>query len=164
MQRSSFRLSRPLKGTVYLAFGALLLTGAGWMLAQTHLEEEGWETIPRLLLKVHGGAAMLALLLLGALTLHVKRGWLANRNRLSGAVLVAVNVFLVVSGYGLYYASDEALRAWLSRWHAWIGLGIFILLPAHVIAGHWIRRRLHERKAAQLPQVEPQPLTARHLP
>ncbi len=149
---------------MYLAFGALLLTGAGWMLAQTHLEEAGWEKITRLLLKVHGGAAMLALLLLGALSLHVKRGWPANRNRLSGAVLVAVNAFLVVSGYGLYYASGEALRAWLSRWHAWIGLGIFILLPAHVIAGHWIRRRLHERKSAQLPQVEPQPLTARHLP
>jgi hypothetical protein len=164
MQRSSFRLSRPFKAAVYLAFGVLLLTGAGWMLAQRHLEEEGWEKIPRLLLKIHGAAAMLALLLLGALTLHIKRGWLANRNRLSGALLVAVNVFLIVSGYGLYYASDDTLREWLSRWHAWIGLGIFVLLPAHVIAGRWIMRRLHEQKLAQLPQAEPQPLAARHLP
>src|SRR5690349_18519815 len=116
MQRSSFRLSWPLQGTVYFVFGVLLITGAGWMYAQPRVEEEGWEKIPRLLLKVHGGAAMIGLFLLGALTLHIKRGWLAKRNRLSGVVLIAANAFLIVSGYGLYYASDEALREWFSHW------------------------------------------------
>jgi hypothetical protein len=163
MQRSSFRLSRPLKAVVYLVFLALLVTGAGWMLAQPHLEEEGWEKLPRLLLKIHGGAAMLALLLLGALSLHVKRGWRADKNRLSGAILVAANAFLIVSGYGLYYASSDALRDWLNRWHAWIGLGLGVLIPAHVVAGRVIMRRLHRHKLAQLAAPHA-PVAKRHLP
>ncbi|MEO8350491.1 MAG: hypothetical protein ABI680_02100 [Chthoniobacteraceae bacterium] len=147
MQRSTIRLSRPLQAAVYVTFGALLLTGVGWMLAQNHLDEEVWEKIPRWLLKIHGGAAMAALLVLGALTLHVKRGWKAGKNRLSGALLIALNAFLIVTGYGLYYAGGEEMRAWLSRWHTWIGVGTFVLLPAHVVAGRLIIRRLHRRKA-----------------
>ena len=146
MQRSSFRLSRPLKAVVYLSFGLLVLTGACWMYAQGRLEDEGWETIPRLLMKIHGGAAMLALLVLGALTAHIRRGWKADKNRLSGVVLIAVNAFLIVTGYGLYYAGSESLREWLSRWHGWIGLVSGVLLPAHVIAGRLIIRALHRQR------------------
>ena len=146
MQRSSFRLNRPFKALVYLSFALLLLTGAWWMVAQGRLADEGWETLPRLLMKIHGAAAMLALLILGALTAHIRRGWKANANRLSGALLVAVNVFLIVTGYGLYYAGGEALREWLSRWHAWIGLVSGVLLPAHIVAGRLILRALHRRR------------------
>jgi hypothetical protein len=143
MQRSSFRLSRPLKAVVYLSFGVLLLTGAAWMYAQGRLEDEGWQTTPRLLMKIHGGAAMLGLLVLGALTAHVKRGWKADKNRSSGVALLAVLAFLVGSGYGLYYAGGESLRDWLSRWHTWIGLSLGAMLPIHVIAGKIILRRAH---------------------
>lgn len=151
MQRSTFRLSRPFKALVYLAFGLLILTGAGWMYAQGRLEDEGWQTIPRQLMKAHGAVAMLALLVTGALTPHVKRGWKANRNRLSGAILVATLVFLIVTGYGLYYTGDEALREWCSHWHAWIGLGLGAILPAHVIAGRWIMRALHRQRHPEAP-------------
>jgi hypothetical protein len=146
MQRSTFRLSRRLQTVVYLSFATLLLTGAAWMYAQGRLEDEGWETIPRLLMKTHGGAAMIALLVIGALAPHVKRAWKADRNRLSGAVLLGVNAFLIITGYGLYYAGGEQLRAWLSRWHAWIGLAVGLLLPAHVIAGRLIIRAAHRRR------------------
>lgn len=89
---------------------------------------------------------MLALLVLGALKSHIARAWKAGMNRLSGAFLIAVNGFLIVTGYGLYYSGSEELRAWLSRWHAWIGLGIFVVLPAHAIAGRLIIHRRHARK------------------
>ena len=146
MQRSSFRLNRPFKAAVYLSFAALLASGALWMYAQGRLEDQGWETLPRLLMKIHGGAAMLALVVLGALTVHIRRGWKADKNRLSGALLIAVNAFLILTGYGLYYAGGEALREWLSRWHAWIGLGSGVLLPVHVIAGRFVIRALHRRR------------------
>ncbi|MEP6669752.1 MAG: hypothetical protein ABJF10_11400 [Chthoniobacter sp.] len=149
MQRSSFRLSRPLKAVVYLAFGVLLLTGAALMFPELLPDNPRWEKIPALSRKVHGGAAMIALLVLGALTAHVKRGWKAAKNRLSGSLLLALNAFLVATGYGLYYAADEDFRAWLIRWHGWIGLGTLVLLPAHVIAGRIIIRHLHEQKMRQ---------------
>ncbi len=148
MKRSTFHLSRPFQAAVYVSFGVLLLTGAGWMFAQTRLEDQAWERLPRLLLRIHGGAAMAALLVLGALATHIRRGWTADKNRLSGALLIALNAFLIATGYGLYYAGDEAFREWLSRWHAWIGVGTFIVLPAHVIAGRVIISRLHARKLA----------------
>lgn len=155
MQRSTFRLSRSLQAVVYLGFGVLIITGAAWMYAQGRLEDEGWEAMPRLLMKIHGGAAMVALLVLGALTAHVKRGWKAGVNRLSGVVLLAANAFLIGSGYGLYYAGGEQLRAWLSRWHSWIGLGLGALIPAHVIAGRLIVRALHRRRHPELPTRQP---------
>ena len=150
MQRSTFRLNRPFKALVYLSFGVLLLTGAWWMYEQSHLDDLYLVTLPRLLMKIHGGAAMLALLVLGALTVHIRRGWKAHKNRLSGALLMAVNVFLIVTGYGLYYAGGEALREWLSRWHAWLGLASGVLLPAHVLAGRLIIRALHRRRHPDL--------------
>lgn len=155
MQRSTFHLSRPFQAAVYVSFGVLLLTGAGWMLAQPRLEEPAWEEIPRLLMKVHGGAAMAALLVLGALLTHIRRGWNADKNRLTGALLIALNAFLILTGYGLYYAGGETLRNWLSRWHAWVGLGTFLLLPAHVIAGRVIIRRLHRLRQPAAPAHSP---------
>ena len=153
MRRSTFRLNRPFKAAVYLSFGLLLLTGAWWMYEQARLDDLHWVTLPRLLMKIHGGAAMLALVVLGALTAHIRRGWKADKNRLSGALLIAVNVFLIVTGYGLYYAGGEALREWLSRWHAWIGLVSGVLLPAHVIAGRLILRALHRRRHPEPPSA-----------
>ncbi len=92
---------------------------------------------------------MAALLVLGALGSHIRRGWSADKNRLSGGLLIAANAFLIVTGYGLYYAGGEGLREWLSRWHGWVGLGVFLLLLAHVVAGRSIIRRLHARKLAE---------------
>lgn len=149
MQRSSFRLSRPLKAVVYLAFGVLVLTGAVLMFPDYLPTSDTWEKFPALSRKIHGGAAMLTLLVLGALTAHVKRGWKAAQNRLSGVVLLALNGFLIATGYGLYYAAEEDFRTWLIRWHGWIGLGTVVLLPAHVVAGRIIIRRLHNRKIQQ---------------
>ncbi len=146
MKRSSFRLNRPLKAAVYLTFGLLLLTGAVWMYAQSRLEEESWEKVPRVLMQIHGGLAMLSMITLGSLTAHVRRGWSADKNRLSGVVLLGICGFLIVTGYGLYYAGGEDLRAWCSRWHWWVGVGLGIILPAHVIAGRLIIRALHDRR------------------
>ena len=151
MQRSTFRLNRPFKAVVYLSFGVLLVTGAWWMYGQARLDDAYWVTLPRLLMKIHGAAAMVSLVVLGALAMHIRRGWKADKNRLSGVLLIAVNVFLIVSGYGLYYAGGEALREWLSRWHAWIGLVSGVLLPAHVLAGRLIIRTLHRRRHPELP-------------
>ncbi len=142
MRRSTFRLSKTLQAAVYTTFGLLLLTGAGWMIADRHRDEAAWQEWPAFLLKIHGAAAMVALLVLGALVLHIKRGWAAKVNRWSGASVIALNVFLVVTGYGLYYAGDENLRARLSRWHAWIGLGTLLILPLHIFWGRAVIRRL----------------------
>ena len=116
------------------------------MFVHQRIENLAFEHIPRLMLQIHGGAAMLTLVVLGALFGHVQRGWKARQNRLSGSVLLGVNGLLALSGYGLYYASDEGLRDFLSQWHARIGLSVAGLLVLHVVTGRIQIRRLASRK------------------
>jgi cation transport ATPase len=137
MRRSKLRLSPLTEFFVYLVFGALLVSGVVWMFAQSSLEEGN----ASLMLKIHGAAAMAALILLGGLINHVRKSWKARKNRVFGVPLLLSILFLVLTGYGLYYAGNEQLRSLISRWHAWIGLGLFLLLPAHVAIGRAFRRK-----------------------
>jgi cation transport ATPase len=139
MKRSKLRLNPVTEFLVYLVFGVLLVTGVVWMWAQTSLDEGNQGS--SLMMKLHGATAMAALILLGALINHVRKGWKARKNRSSGITLLLVILFLVVTGYGLYYAGDEQLRSLISRWHTWIGLGISLLIPAHVLIGRALRRK-----------------------
>jgi hypothetical protein len=85
---------------------------------------------------IHGGGAMVTLMLLGALVpLHVQRGWRGRRNRLAGTFMLASNTVLIVTSFGLYYAGSEALRPWLSDIHTVIGLCLPILFLIHVVTG-----------------------------
>ena len=139
MKRSKLRLSLFTEFFVYLVFGILLVTGIAWMVFQARLDEGNH--VSSLMLKLHGGAAMISLILLGALINHMRKGWKSRKNRTSGLTLILAILFLVVTGYGLYYAGDEQLRTLISQWHSWVGLGIVLLLPAHVLIGRAFRRK-----------------------
>ena len=79
---------------------------------------------------------MLALVVLGSLLAgHVRRGWRAGRNRLTGAGMVALCGGLVVSGYALYYAGSESARAWASGSHLIGGLAFPFMLGVHIRRG-----------------------------
>jgi hypothetical protein len=139
MKRSKLRLNLFSEFFVYLIFGILLVTGVAWMVFQARLDEGN--QVSSLMLKLHGGAAMVSLILLGALINHMRKGWKSRKNRASGLTLVLAILILIVTGYGLYYAGDEQLRSLISQWHTWIGLGIGLLLPAHVLIGRALRRK-----------------------
>jgi hypothetical protein len=139
MKRSKLRLSLFTEFFVYLVFGILLVTGIAWMVFQARLDEGNH--VSSLMLKLHGGAAVVSLILFGALINHVRKGWKSRKNRTSGLTLILAILFLVVTGYGLYYAGDEQLRTLISQWHSWVGLGIVLLLPAHVLIGRAFRRK-----------------------
>jgi hypothetical protein len=97
---------------------------------------EGWQSAAAWLLMTHGGAAMAVLLLLGALVpLHMRRGWLARRNRITGSVMVACNAVFVLTAFGLYYFGSETLRPWASRLHIAVGLLVPVLFVVHVVNG-----------------------------
>jgi len=98
---------------------------------------------------LHGGAAMLALLLLGALgPLHVRAAWRRGRNRATGVAMLVVNGALIATAFGLYYLGSKAVRDWTSTLHIGLGLGLPILLLAHVLWG---------RTTRLLPPARPRP-------
>jgi hypothetical protein len=92
------------------------------------------------LMKVHGAAAMLALIVFGSLVpIHIRRGWRAHRNRLSGTVMVTTSALLILTGYALYYAAGEEMRVWSSAAHQVIGVGLPVLTAWHIWRGRRAR-------------------------
>jgi MFS family permease len=111
-----------MRALIYAALLALLATGVLWQL----------DLQRALLMKIHGAAAMAGMVLLGALLArHVPCGWKKRANRISGAALLMASLWLVVSGYALYYAGSESLRAVASQTHFWIGVALAVVFALH---------------------------------
>ena len=137
------RLNPPFRYAVYGAYAALFITGVLWFVAD-HFKDatdgEFWQLLGARTLMLHGGAAMVMLLILGALfPLHLRRGWRAGKNRLMGAIMIALNGALIVTAFALYYLGSEALRPWISNIHFYAGMILPILLSIHVVQGRRTR-------------------------
>ena len=89
---SALQLDRRLRWSLYAAFALLFATGAAWLLAdqlKDSADGEFWQATIANVLMVHGGVAMLTLLLLGALfPIHIARAWRGRLNRVSGSIMV----------------------------------------------------------------------------
>ena len=59
----------------------------------------------------------------------------ARKNRATGIVMLASNVVLVVTAFGLYYLASEILRPWASDLHIAFGLALPLLFLAHIKTG-----------------------------
>jgi hypothetical protein len=133
------RLDPAFRAALYAAFAVLLVTGAAWLWADAMKDSpsgEGWQTAGAYLLMIHGGTAMAALMLIGALVpLHMRRGWRARRNRITGTAMATFNAVLIVTAFGLYYFGSDLLRPWSSRLHIAFGLALPVLFVIHVVTG-----------------------------
>ncbi len=154
---SSTAFSPRFRVVFHLVFGGLTLSGFGWMASHWLGAVEGeFGSVPSplepLWLKVHGAAAMAALLVLGAvLATHVPTNWKRRVNRRSGVGLWLILLVLILTGYGLYYAGGEGLRAW--TW--WIHLGLGSVLPVAIFGHIQLGRRRRRGKALEpLPSVK----------
>ena len=111
---------------LYSALLVLLATGVAW----AALSPGPWAAW---LMKIHGGAAMLALVLAGTLIAHhIPAGWTSLKNRRSGVLLLAALGWLAASGYLLYYSGSESLRFFASQSHLWIGLAASVVVALHL--------------------------------
>ena len=87
-------------------------------------------------MKIHGGAAMLTIYLLGSMLYgHMVNAWQRRRNRASGGTTAATLLVLVLTGYGLYYFGGEELRRG-AEWLHWVfGFATPLLLWWHISLG-----------------------------
>ena len=135
------RLKTSFRYALYAAFAALILTGAGWLVADWQKDvagDEVWQQIAANMLMIHGGVAMLTLLLLGALIpVHLLRSWRSGKNVVSGSVMASFNAVLIATAFGLYYLGSEAVRPWMSWIHLGTGFSLALMLPLHI----WLGRR-----------------------
>src|SRR5215468_2507715 len=141
------RLKRFQRFFLYAVLALLFLTGTAWAYWNyLVLESRDFEMSAKAwAMKIHGGAAMAILVLVGMLlTSHVRSAWRVRRNRGNGSLFLGAFGLLTVTGYGLYYAGGEKLRAWTSWIHLAVGLALPLILILHI----WLGKRT--RPAAPL--------------
>ena len=126
--RGPIRLPARRRLGVYAVSVSTWITGSVWLVFHNfvHVRGEFGPTpspVEPWWLKLHGAAAFATLWIFGLLWgVHVLNGWTARRRRWSGGALFGVAVFLIGSGYLLYYAGDEGLRGLVSAAHWVVGL------------------------------------------
>lgn len=133
------RLDPYFRRALYGLLAALFGTGAAWLWADAMKDSpsgEMWQSLAANLLMLHGGGAMLILMMFGALfPLHIRYGWRAKKNLVSGCIIAILNSLLVVTAFGLYYSGSESLRPWMSDLHIGVGLSLPVVIFAHVLLG-----------------------------
>jgi hypothetical protein len=137
------RLNPRFRATIYGVIALMFVTGAAWLPAdQLKDVSEIWQQVAANLLMIHGGGAMLTLMLLGALVpLHVLGAWRAGKNRVTGIAMATFNVALIATAFGLYYFGSETLRPVASWLHIGIGCTLPVLFLIHVVSGRRARAR-----------------------
>lgn len=115
--------------------GIIYFVLSRWMQVEGEfgLEKHPWQ-FP--LLKIHGAGAFLMLMAIGAMLVnHVPATWRTHRSRGFGLTLVAGVSLMVLSGWSLYYAANEAWRPLIGNIHAAIGFSLPLFLAIHIWRG-----------------------------
>ncbi len=134
--------------SLYSICAVLFVTGCLWAVLHylpgvLGMDERTSMADAALAMKVHGAAAMLALVLVGAvLPRHVNHGLKNSLNKPSGIGMLSVLAMLAVTGYFLYYAGSETFRSMNSWAHLMAGLALPAVVAVHVL------RRVSSARAA----------------
>ena len=124
----SGRLGRRRRLALYLIGAGVWITGGVWLLFHYFLGKQGEfgpveNPLTPWWLRLHGAFGFAAIWIFGLLWgTHITVTWPRRRRRRSGGVLAGVFIFLIVSGYLLYYVGDDTARPIISVLHWGIGL------------------------------------------
>jgi len=144
MERST-RLAASLRYCLYAATALVFATGALWLAARCLPTRPLPDGLAAASMRVHGGAAMVLLVLIGwTASLHAPSAWRERKNLVSGVFLSTALVLLTATSYCLYYLGGESARAISSLGHWILGLALPVAFACHV----WLGRRSRPREAA----------------
>ena len=130
---------------IYGTGAAALATGVLWLLFHHFVHREGpfgpeAHPLEHVWLVLHGTAGYAVIWGLGLIwSLHVRRGWLHERNRVNGQTMTIALVVLALTGLGLYYMGDEVWRDRAAVAHWVLGLFAGVWLPFHIWSGRRTR-------------------------
>jgi hypothetical protein len=122
---------------VWPIFGGVWASGVLWLVFHDFLRRPGEfgitaHPLEHWWLLAHGAFAFASLWLLGFLSVaHVAARWAWRRQRGSGLALLAAYIWLVITGYLLYYAGADQFRAAVSLGHWTVGVATLFLLLLH---------------------------------
>lgn len=138
-KRGTARIAPGRRKAVYVTAGGLWLTGALWLIFRYFVQvtdEFGFNTghpLERWWLILHAGFAFAAIWFFGLFwDAHVKPGWAVKARRRTGGWLFGVTVWLIVTGFALYYVGSPGWRSWMSALHWTAGLLALALFLLHL--------------------------------
>ena len=137
MARHYARMPRRPRVTVYIVMGALWVTGCWWLILDQFAAQRGpFGVMPHPLepplLLLHGISSIAAMYLLGWITArHVLRRWTSGMRRLSGSVLAAMLALLVISGFALFFVSEDAWQHAAAVVHEVLGVAVTVFAVQH---------------------------------
>lgn len=149
MKAKGFAISKPLRGAFYGSFAMLLVSGVVWIYSYFFLSQHtDYGTIPSSYeawsMQVHGAAVPVFLVIFGwFFPTHITRAYRARKNAASGIVLLSSMLWLILTGYLLYYCGHEGARKFSSLTHSIIGIGVVFVLVLHIILG----KRVYQSEA-----------------
>jgi hypothetical protein len=126
-----------LRYAIYLVFGGLWLSGCGWLVLHQFFAtptdfgeaRHPWE--PPLLL-IHGVLSLFTTYLFGwIMARHAADAWVMHKRRISGSLLTTLLVILAVSGFALFFLSDDAWQTRSAQVHEVIGLVVTLFAVEH---------------------------------
>jgi hypothetical protein len=132
-----------LRYATYACFGALWLGGCVWLVLHYCFQtpsEFGLAPLPLegRMLWLHGLLAVPATYLLGWLMArHSAEAWRRQRRRLSGSLLTSIIVLLTISGFAMFFLSDERWSDRSGSLHQALGLAMTLFAAEH----WWLKRR-----------------------
>jgi len=127
-----------LRLTIFFVFGGVWLTGCMWLALHLYFEapdefgvaRHPWEPT---LLWVHGVLSIALAYVFGwIMARHASEAWRQHKRRISGGLLTAVAAVLSISGFLLFFVTNDALQLQSARVHEVIG----VLVTAFAIE-HW---------------------------
>ena len=135
------------KYCTYIGFIAVAVSGVWWSFLHDLIASKASDLMHNLLV-IHGAFAFVSMMLVGALMpQHIRMAWHAKRNRMSGGVMTAIVLIIIVSGFGLYYAGED-YRDLVK----WVHLGLGLLSIAALLLHIWFGRRSAKPHVYQQPQ------------
>jgi hypothetical protein len=127
--------------TIYLFGGVLWASGVLWLvLDQFFASQEQFGRTPHPLeppvLLIHGLLAIASAYALGWISArHVLQWWTAGLRRWSGGLFAALTVTLSVSGFALFFISDDQWQRVFQLMHEWLGVAIVLFALQHWFVG-----------------------------
>lgn len=149
MSHVSLTITKKYRYFFYITLLISWVTGAGfWILRQFFFSEGDFgpesHVLQYPLLQIHGFAAFIMLLCLGAIfSAHIPKTWAAKRSRTSGISILSSVIISILSAYSLYYLVSEDWHELLGNGHALVGILSPLILYIHV---HFARKSRRYKK------------------
>ncbi len=144
-QKGTVPLPPARRRAVYLVSGGVWATGGLWLIYHYFMsvkDEFGFDTVhpwEKWWLIAHAAVAIWATWMFGNLWLHhIKLGWNVRARWISGGSLFLVMLWLIGTGFLLYYVGNDKIRNLTALLH-WIpGLAALVLFLLH-LSFAWLR-------------------------